>query len=751
MNALATSADGHLIAAAGHDGLLRLWEVQTGRSIGELAHDGPVQRATFSPKGHFLVTASGSGSETLTLWDGNGYKRKRILRQESYNYIQDFAFSPDEKFLAVAMTLGMDGKPIEIFDLRVASVRLPAIISRLPVSGRGVTVTFDRDGKHLFTAGRTDGYVWDNWWGGKPQRRTSFRWSPTPIAAAAANGTLTAIVAGVSGEAPSPYWSGKSGMQGDVRQLLSVTDRVAISPDGQYAAISRWDGSTSATGTLLTIHDLEQHRIGESVRLSGRITQLRFSPEGTNLLAAVDDGTAHLYTFQHDELLLIRLREIARMTHDGPVRDALFVGSASNDGNIVIATASDDKKVRLWGIGGALTPARFRFDESSSGEEAVRAVAFGQDGLLTIAALNGMVRSWHVTDEAVTTLGPARVTTAWGPTISLDGTQLAWDQSGGVSVQNLSFSKGEPGHGNSPDMYRFRKAPPDGNRSVSTTTPGERATGVVAVSQNQGSLAMVWNATSYSATSRFLLGVWQIGNPESVAQWEQTEPISRLALSDPISASSLSQYVFAAPSLPSMSARLWQVDHAQRKLRQITWDDAPVGAKMVGIFVPLHRSIAGREMAPTLITGEENGRLTLWRLRNGDSPIPDIQRQTSAPILAVAANPRLQLVAWAGLDRIIHVALPDLNEVASFSSDLNAAELAFDPGGKYLAAIETYDWNGRWHSGTVRLFPLPQNGAVAHADKESTVRRRVGRNISLEEWKASFPGEPYHKTFPDLP
>jgi WD40 repeat protein len=46
---------------------------------------------------------------------------------------------------------------------------------------------------------------------------------------------------------------------------------------------------------------------------------------------------------------------------------------------------------------------------------------------------------------------------------------------------------------------------------------------------------------------------------------------------------------------------------------------------------------------------------------------------------------------------------------------------------------------------TARLRPLQVNDLIDLA------RVVVGRNFTAEEWELYFPGERYHKTFPDLP
>jgi hypothetical protein len=46
---------------------------------------------------------------------------------------------------------------------------------------------------------------------------------------------------------------------------------------------------------------------------------------------------------------------------------------------------------------------------------------------------------------------------------------------------------------------------------------------------------------------------------------------------------------------------------------------------------------------------------------------------------------------------------------------------------------------------TARLWPLQVN------DLNDLARATVERNFTAEEWKLYFSGEPYRKTFPDLP
>ena len=68
VNAVAWSLDGQILASGYNNGIIRLWDVKTGKLIKALeGHTGNVNSVAWSPDGHVL--ASGSDDYTVRLWD----------------------------------------------------------------------------------------------------------------------------------------------------------------------------------------------------------------------------------------------------------------------------------------------------------------------------------------------------------------------------------------------------------------------------------------------------------------------------------------------------------------------------------------------------------------------------------------------------------------------------------------------------------------------------------------------------------
>src|SRR5262249_45366292 len=95
------SPDGKVLATGASDGLVRLWEVATGKPIlTPRGHEGLCRRVAFAPDGNTVVTGGADG--TVRLWEATTGKEVRTLRDKGQ--ITSLAFSPDGKILASAST-----------------------------------------------------------------------------------------------------------------------------------------------------------------------------------------------------------------------------------------------------------------------------------------------------------------------------------------------------------------------------------------------------------------------------------------------------------------------------------------------------------------------------------------------------------------------------------------------------------------------------------------------------------------------
>jgi WD40 repeat protein len=106
MKAVSFSADGSLLAAAGNDKAVRLWDVPTRKPVGVLGgHRQLVSSLAFSPKGWTL--ASGSYDGKVRLWDARTQRPlPGQLPMPGKEPIFDVAFSPDGRTLAAGASNG---------------------------------------------------------------------------------------------------------------------------------------------------------------------------------------------------------------------------------------------------------------------------------------------------------------------------------------------------------------------------------------------------------------------------------------------------------------------------------------------------------------------------------------------------------------------------------------------------------------------------------------------------------------------
>ncbi|NER93573.1 MAG: TIR domain-containing protein [Symploca sp. SIO1B1] len=269
ISSVSISPNGQYLATASGDSIAHLWSLQTG----EFAHlhkrvGHQVFKVSFTAPQGYLATAS---EDSTVLWDLQG--KELVKFPFTIDEVVDVSFSPDEKYVAIALTDGT----VHLWTIQGEEVAV--LVGHDEVVLR---VQFSPEGEHLATASE-DGTakLWD-----------------------------------LQGKEIAVFQGHEAG----------VAD-LSFSQDGKYLATASGDNTArlwNLKGDAIRV--LEGHK--------NSVTSVSFSPDGRRVVTASADKTARLWDLQGNELLTIEHQDIVKSISFYP--DGKQLVTASTNGLVYL-------------------------------------------------------------------------------------------------------------------------------------------------------------------------------------------------------------------------------------------------------------------------------------------------------------------------------------------------------------------------------------------------------------------------------
>ena len=416
-SAISVSKDGQKIVAGQHNGVVYLWE-RSGKQLKTwVAHGSDVTAISFSQDGQKLATAGKDG--LARVWSISGNKLAELKNAEIHETL-GVSFSPDGQFVATAS---------DDHRARIWTVNGQEVV-RLEGHQYAVTVVnFSPDGRTVAT-GSDDGSV--KLWDMKGQKLKEFLGHRGVVWSASFSPDGKRLVsAGRDGFvrlwnlAEKPVQQLKlAGFRDDVNAIAFSPDGKAIAGAGNEGVMRLWD----ASGKELKVWK-------EAIYQNRNVQDIAFSPNGKFIVAGGLFSIARVWNLSGsltEPQVKLKGKEGSPDGHRGDIS-----GVAVSPDSQLIATGSSDKTMRIWkpkGLNGELVKATLE----QEGE--VSRVMFTADGHRIVTAdWEGNVAIWDLAGKQISKWKKVHQTQIWGLGITRDGSRIVTaDKSSYVKILDRS-------------------------------------------------------------------------------------------------------------------------------------------------------------------------------------------------------------------------------------------------------------------------------------------------------------------------